>query len=70
MDHFEGVTPEQRWKNDMLSELRRMNDNMEQLLERDKPKEEAENTEHPEQLELIPETKTERKGKTNGTKSG
>ncbi|WP_145413802.1 hypothetical protein [Paenibacillus xylanexedens] len=69
MDHFEGVTPEQRWKNDMLREIKRMNANMEQLLERDKPQEEVGNAEQPEQLELIPEPKTERKGKTNGTKS-
>lgn len=64
MDHFEGVTPEQRWKNEMLSEIKRMNANMEKLLgERD------ERMEQPEQLELIPEPKQERKGKTNGTKS-
>lgn len=62
MDHFEGVTPEQRWKNDMLDEIRRMNANMEKLIqERSNYK--------PEQLELIPEPKTERKGKANGTKS-
>lgn len=65
MDHFEGVTPEQRWKNEMLHEIKRMNANMEKLLsERD------ERMEQPEQLELIPEPKQERKGKANGTKSG
>lgn len=25
MDHFEGVTPENRWKNDVLNELRDLN---------------------------------------------
>lgn len=65
MDHFEGVTPEQRWKNDMLREIKRMNANMEKMLD-----ERVKVTEQPEQMELIPEPKTERKGKTNGTKSG
>lgn len=70
MDHFDGVTPEQRWKNELLREIKRMNANVEQLLKQDKPKEGVENAEQPEQLELIPEPKQERKGKTNGTKSG
>ena len=67
MDHFDGVTPEQRWKNELLREIKRMNTNMEKLLEDNKLVEFAE---QPEQLELIPEPQPERKGKGNGTKSG
>jgi len=70
MDHFEGVTPEQRWKNDMLREIRRMNANMEQLLERDKPQDGINTVDQPKQMELIPEPKQERKVKPSGTKSG
>lgn len=29
-DYFQGVTPEERWKNDMLNELRRNNELLEQ----------------------------------------
>ncbi|KAA8747107.1 hypothetical protein [Paenibacillus sp. UASWS1643] len=70
MDHFDGVTPEQRWKNELLREIKRLNANTEQLLERDKQAEEDKPTDQPEQLELIPEPQPERKGKGNGTKSG
>lgn len=70
MDHFDGVTPEQRWKNELLREIKRMNANTEQLLERDKQVEEDKPTEQSEQLELIPEPQPERKGKGNGAKSG
>ncbi|MCP1134333.1 hypothetical protein NKT34_13595 [Paenibacillus polysaccharolyticus] len=70
MDHFEGVTPEQRWKNDMLREVRRINANMEQLLKQDHPQDEVETVDQPEQMELIPEPKQERKVKPSGTKSG
>lgn len=70
MDHFDGVTPEQRWKNDLLREIKRMNINMEKQLERDVPVDAIKTTEQPEQLELIPEPQPERKGKSNGTKSG
>lgn len=68
MNHFDGVTPEQRWKNELLSEIKRLNANMEQQSERDKPQETT--ADQPEQLELIPEPKQERKVKPSGTKSG
>jgi hypothetical protein len=31
MDHFQGVTPEERWKNDQLNELRRQTLLLEQI---------------------------------------
>jgi hypothetical protein len=33
MNHFDGITPEQRWRNDVLEELR----NIRKLLERQEP---------------------------------
>ncbi|WP_339283672.1 hypothetical protein [Paenibacillus sp. FSL R5-0486] len=66
MDHFDGVTPEQRWKNELLREIKNLNNNIRQGVNifGMKP------MEQPEQLELIPEPQPERKGKSNGTKSG
>jgi len=54
MDHFRGVTPEERWKNDLLSELRQLNVNLNQLLQ---------GTEQPEQLELITEGLQNKRGR-------
>lgn len=30
MDHFDGVTPEQRWKNELLREIKNLNNNIRQ----------------------------------------
>ncbi len=42
MDHFQGVTPEERWKNDLLNEERRQTLLLEQIAQllndKDKPR--------------------------------
>lgn len=32
MDHYEGITPDQRYKNELLNEIRKLNVNMEKLI--------------------------------------
>ncbi|WP_157764416.1 hypothetical protein [Paenibacillus riograndensis] len=40
MNHFDGITPEQRWKNDVLNELREINRQLkEQQPAQESPKE-------------------------------
>jgi len=39
MDHFDGVTPEQRWKNDMLHYMRENNRLLNEMLLNKEPKE-------------------------------
>lgn len=38
MDHFDGVTPEQRWKNDMLHYMRENNRLLNEMLINKEPK--------------------------------
>lgn len=33
-DYYDGITPDQRYKNELLNELRKLNANMEKLIER------------------------------------
>ena len=35
MNHFSGIVPDERWKNDLLNEIRRTNELLERLVERD-----------------------------------
>jgi hypothetical protein len=34
VDHFQGITPQERYNNDILNELRKLNENMEKLIGR------------------------------------
>lgn len=34
MNHFDGITPEQRWRNDLLNEQRKTNELLNKLIER------------------------------------
>ncbi|MCM3130947.1 hypothetical protein ACFQ3J_00395 [Paenibacillus provencensis] len=68
MNHYEGLTPDQRYKNELLDLQRQqvkllseLNDNLNKLL---KPEDENE----PEQLELIPKEPKQRRNK-NGPES-
>lgn len=42
MDHFDGITPEQRWKNDMLHYMRENNRLLNEMLINKEPKEPVE----------------------------
>jgi len=33
--HFQGIVPDERWKNDILNEMRKTNELLQKLLERD-----------------------------------
>lgn len=35
MNYFKGIIPEERWKNEVLNEMRKTNQLLEKLLERD-----------------------------------
>jgi ElaB/YqjD/DUF883 family membrane-anchored ribosome-binding protein len=34
MDHFPGITPRERYDNDLLNEMRKLNENIERLFDR------------------------------------
>ncbi|MEO3947625.1 hypothetical protein [Gorillibacterium sp. CAU 1737] len=50
MNHYDGVTPDQRWRNEMLEQLKEMNRLLNRLADKQETKEERRSPGRPKQI--------------------